>query len=156
MALRVSTTPVELLIDASVVAALDQEMRSTAPRRAAGFLLGHSSGVILSARALCSVRTGTNGGGGQFSSVLTSSDYRRALRKARGLGLKVVASYSTRPDGDPHVSLREIASFRRSPLASLVVTARPNGAAPRLEAYGPPTGGAITVAVGRGADRDPA
>jgi len=156
MAHRVSTTPVELLIDASVVGALDQEMRSAAPRRTAGFLLGHSSGVVLSARALCPARSGDGDGGGPFSSALTSADYRRALRKARGLGLRVVASYSTHPGGDPHVSLREIAGFRRSPLVSLVVTARPNDTAPRLDAYGPPTGGAITVAVGRGGDRDPA
>jgi len=156
MALRVSTTPVELLIDASVVAALDQEMRSAAPRRAVGFLLGHSSGVVLSARALCPARSGDGDEGGPFSSALTSADYRWALRMARGLGLKVVASYATHPDGDPRVSLRDMAIFRRSPLASLVVTARPNGAEPRLDAYGPPTGGAIAVAVGRGGDRDPA
>lgn len=153
---RVSTTPVELLIDARVVATIADEMRRAAPHRAAGFLLGLSSGVVLSARAHFPVQPDGDQESGQFGATLTGADYRRALSRARGLGLTVVASYATHPDGDSRVSLREIAVFRRSPIVSLVMTARANGADPQLDAYAPPTGGPIAVAVGRGRGREPA
>ncbi len=153
---RVSTTPVELLIDARVVEAIDHEMRRAAPRRAAGFLLGHTTGVILSARALYPAGPGDGQAAGQFGAALTGADFRRALKRARGLGYTVIASYVTHPDGDPRVSLRETALFRRSPIVSLVVTARPIGAVPQLDAFAPPTGGPIAVAVGRGRGRDSA
>jgi proteasome lid subunit RPN8/RPN11 len=147
---RVSTGPVELLIDARVVAALDQELRRRAPRRVSGFLLGDSSGVVASARAFCPAL-----GPDTSSGRLSGADYQRALRKAQRSGYKVIARYRTHPDGDPRVSATDLVRFRRSRLAMLVVTARPSGAQPQLAAYAPPRGAPITVAVGHGKDRDP-
>lgn len=147
---RVSTRPVELLIDAGVVAALDRELRRAAPRRGSGFLLGDSSGVVVSARAI-SPACGPPTAGGRLS----GADYQRALRRAHRSGYRVVATYRTHPNGDPAVSLADLARFRRSRLATLVVTARPAGNQPRLDAYAPPKAAAITVAVGHGRGRDP-
>lgn len=149
MAAHVFTGPVELLIDARVVDELDGEMRRAAPRRVAGFLLGESSGVVLSAHAVYPARRRGRTGGDGAAVSLTGADHRRALEKAQALGLKVIAVYRTHPDGDPSVSLGDVSGFRRSRLASLVVTARANGAQPRLDAYAPPTGAAMTVAVGK-------
>ena len=152
---RASTVPVEHVIDACVVAALDQELHRAAPRRVSGFLLGHSSGVVVSAQAFCPALKPTGRKRETSARWLSGADYQRALRRARRLGCKVVASYRTHPNGDPSVSVPDVARFRRSRLALLIVTGRPNGAQPKLDAYAPPLGAPITVAVGRGGD-DPA
>jgi proteasome lid subunit RPN8/RPN11 len=149
VASRVSAGPVELLIDARVVAALDRELQQAAPRRGSGFLLGDSSGVVVSARAHCPAF-----GRASATGRLSGADYQRALRQAHRSGYKVVARYRTLPNGDPGVSVTDLAGFRRSRLATLVVTARPNGIQPRLDAYAPPTGCPITVAVGHGTGRE--